>query len=241
MGSYHDAFHLKPISMDASPVYSTDENDFIDNANFYEKEQELNDIFSSNSVSTSNNLNFEMGSYNDAFHFKPISFDESSIDSVDEIDIIDNANFGEEDKEMNDITNSNSISSSNNPNFVLRSYNDDYHFKPVSEDTLPVNSTNENEIIDNANLEREEKKQKNVFNSNSASTPNIRNLVTGYYNEGFKFTPTPTVKSPDTPTEENANENTVDSSQRKSVFKKMKSFFKKVVTRKRNSFSYKRF
>ncbi|GFR23961.1 hypothetical protein TNCT_321881 [Trichonephila clavata] len=178
-------------------------------------------------------------------NFKDIIFGNtriaSSINNVDENDIIDKADFEEEEEELNDIINSNSITSSNSPNSEIISYSHDFPFKRILVDASPVKSTDENDIIVNDDFEVEDKELNDIFNSNSASPSNNPNFETGYFNEAFHFTPTPTVTSLDISTDENVNLMCVDSSQRKNVFKKMKSFFKKVVTHKRNDFSYRRF
>ncbi|GFR07560.1 hypothetical protein TNCT_473541 [Trichonephila clavata] len=157
--------------------------------------------------------------------------------------IIVNDDF-EEEKEVKDLFDSEWSSSSTNPNFKMESYNDTFHFKPISMDAStvnmdasPVKSTDENDIIVKDDFEVDDKELNDIFISNSVSTSNNPNFETGYYNVAFHFTPTPSVTSLDTPTDGNVNENTFNSSQRKNVFKKIKSFFKKVVTHKRNGFS----
>ncbi|GFY38888.1 hypothetical protein TNIN_136761 [Trichonephila inaurata madagascariensis] len=80
---------------------------FIDNADFEEEEEEMIDIFNLNSAFVYNNSNFEMGSYNEKFHFFPIQTDVSSNNITDGNDKIDKVNFEEEEKKLKDIFNPN--------------------------------------------------------------------------------------------------------------------------------------
>ncbi|GFQ79826.1 hypothetical protein TNCT_415571 [Trichonephila clavata] len=85
-------------------------------------EEEEKDLFDSDWSSSSTNPNFKMESYNDAFHFKPISMDASPVNSKDEYGIIDNPVFEAEGKKLNDTIKSNSASSLSNPNFETKPY-----------------------------------------------------------------------------------------------------------------------
>ncbi|GFR05653.1 hypothetical protein TNCT_503731 [Trichonephila clavata] len=140
----------------------------------------------------------------------------------------------------------------------MGSRNESTHFKPIpaNASTYIYNSTDENtsNIIPNADIQVEEKEQTDTFNSSASlssaseiemgsnsSLSNNSKFEMGYYNEAFHFTATPTDVSLENSSQENLNEAVVDSFRKKNVFKKMKSFLKKVVTNKSNGFSYKIF
>ncbi|GFW81256.1 hypothetical protein TNCV_376041 [Trichonephila clavipes] len=85
-------------------------------------------------------------------------------------------------------------------------------------------------IIDNAEFEEEENEQNDIFNSNSTflhSNPNSEFLQNRSYNEACHFYPISTNASSGNHTDEDEKENTVDSSQRKNIFRKMKSILLK--------------
>ncbi|GFW50565.1 hypothetical protein TNCV_2888681 [Trichonephila clavipes] len=83
-------------------------------------------------------------------------------------------------------------------------------------------------IIDNADFEVEEKELIDIFNSNSTTLHNNTNIElfeNRSYNEDCHFYPIPmNVSSED----EDVEGNTVNSSQKKNILRKMKSFFKNV-------------
>ncbi|GFW43273.1 hypothetical protein TNCV_1350361 [Trichonephila clavipes] len=56
----------------------------IDNADFEEEEEELIDIFKSNSALVSNYPNFKIDSYNENFHFVPIASSDNHTDNNDD-------------------------------------------------------------------------------------------------------------------------------------------------------------
>ncbi|GFR04926.1 hypothetical protein TNCT_464401 [Trichonephila clavata] len=104
-------------------------------------------------------------------------------------------------------------------------------------------------IIDNADFEEEEQELIDIFNSNPTVSHNnpLENLS---YNEACHFYPISTNASKEDEgaeenvyydTEEDVKENIVDSSQKKNIFRKMKSFFKKVRKDKRIGVSYQKF
>ncbi|GFY27425.1 hypothetical protein TNCV_2070451 [Trichonephila clavipes] len=66
-------------------------------------------------------------------------------------------------------------------------------------------------------------------NSSSGDLPDNSNSEMGYYNEAFHFTATPTDAPLHNGTQENVNETVIDSPRKKNVFKRMKSFLKKVL------------
>ncbi|GFV39036.1 hypothetical protein TNCV_966011 [Trichonephila clavipes] len=93
-------------------------------------------------------------------------------------------------------------------------------------------------IIDNADFEEEEQELIDIFNSNSTFSHN-NPFENQSYNDACHFYPIPTNTSEedegekenvDNYTDEDMKENIVDSSQKKNIFRKMKSFFKKIVT-----------
>ncbi|GFR21505.1 hypothetical protein TNCT_478491 [Trichonephila clavata] len=113
----------------------------IDNTDFDEEEEELIDIFKSNSTFVPNNSHFEMLSYNENFHFFPIQTDVSSDDSTDEKDII---GFEEEEKKLNNILNPNLAFLSNDSNSKMGFYYEAFNFTPTLTEPSPENLTDEN-------------------------------------------------------------------------------------------------
>ncbi|GFR04512.1 hypothetical protein TNCT_732301 [Trichonephila clavata] len=93
----------------------------IDIDDFEEEEKEMKDLFDSDWTSSSNNPNFKMGSYKDAFHLKPTSTDALLVNSTDKNYIIGNTDLATEGEISNDTFNSNSVSSFSNPNFEMGS------------------------------------------------------------------------------------------------------------------------
>ncbi|GFR28541.1 hypothetical protein TNCT_588641 [Trichonephila clavata] len=154
---------------------------------------------------------------------------------------IDNADFEVEEKELVDIFNSSSSPLSNTSNIERGSYNEAFHFKHIPADASPNIHTDENSNVPNSDFEEEQKKLVDVSNSSSVPLYNASNIEMGFYNKAFHFTLNPTDSSTNNSTDKIARENAVDSFKKKNVFKKMKSFFKKIVTQKRHGFSYKRF
>ncbi|GFU56692.1 hypothetical protein TNCV_1822251 [Trichonephila clavipes] len=109
-------------------------------------------------------------------------------------------------------------------------------------------------IIDNATFEAEEKELIDIFNLNSSfpqNNPNFEYFENRPYNEDCHFYPISTNASKEDNedakenveyhTDEEVEENTVDSSQKKNIFSKMKSLLKKVRTDKCIGVSYQRF
>ncbi|GFY39480.1 hypothetical protein TNIN_335451 [Trichonephila inaurata madagascariensis] len=108
-------------------------------------------------------------------------------------------------------------------------------------------------IIENAEFEEEEKELIDTFNSNSTfphNNPNFEFFENRSFNEACHFYPISTNVSLEDEdvkqnviyhTDEDVKENIVDSSQKKNIFKKMKSFFRKVGKDKRIGVSYQRF
>ncbi|GFY72279.1 hypothetical protein TNIN_483651 [Trichonephila inaurata madagascariensis] len=97
-------------------------------------------------------------------------------------------------------------------------------------------------IIDNVAFEEEEKELIDIFNLNSSfsqNNPNVKFFENRSYNEACHFYPIPTNVSKED--DEDVEENIVDSSQKKNIFRKMKSFFKKAQTDKCIGVSYQRF
>ncbi|GFV70204.1 hypothetical protein TNCV_2553481 [Trichonephila clavipes] len=87
--------------------------------------------------------------------------------------------------------------------------------------------------IDNADFEEEEKELIDIFNLNSTilhNNSNIESFRNRPYNEACHFYPISTTVSSD--------EDAVNSFQKKNIFRKMKSFFKKVRNGKRIGVSY---
>ncbi|GFR07226.1 hypothetical protein TNCT_572741 [Trichonephila clavata] len=230
--------------------YDDNGNKFIiDNADFEEEEEELTDIFNPNSALVSNYLNFKIDSYNERFHFIPIPMGASSDNCTDEDDDKENVitstsntnpflpiakerpsyNLTDEDEE-------NVASSIPNTNHFLPITTFAPSYKCTDEDdneengvTSTPNSTSFLRIETDASFDirtDEDDDEENVV----ASTPNTNH-----------FLPVATDSSSNNLTDEEDEENVVASSPKKNVFKKMKSFFKKVRTDCRNCFSYKRF
>ncbi|GFY38094.1 hypothetical protein TNIN_398161 [Trichonephila inaurata madagascariensis] len=82
LGPSNEYFHFKPIPTHVLPDNPTDENDIIPKADFEEEENVSIDILNLNLAFLSNNSNFEMGFYNEAFHFTPT--DASPVNHTDE-------------------------------------------------------------------------------------------------------------------------------------------------------------
>ncbi|GFQ66724.1 hypothetical protein TNCT_576411 [Trichonephila clavata] len=118
-----------------------------------------------------------------------------------------------------------------NPFYEMSSYNEGYQFTPIPLNTSTGNYTDEDvkEIYmpNNANLE--------ILSTN----PFYEFYQKGSYNDDFF--PTPLNASPDNRTDENVQENAIVSSRKKNVFRKVKSFFKKLRNHNCNGFTYERF
>ncbi|GFU56696.1 hypothetical protein TNCV_1822271 [Trichonephila clavipes] len=109
-------------------------------------------------------------------------------------------------------------------------------------------------IIDNSAFEEEEKELIDIFNLNpsfSQNNPNFEFFENRPYNEDCHFYPISTNASKEDNevskenveyhTDEEVEENTVDSSQKKNIFRKMKSLFKNARKDKCIGVSYQRF
>ncbi|GFY41974.1 hypothetical protein TNIN_313031 [Trichonephila inaurata madagascariensis] len=95
--------------------------------------------------------------------------------------------------------------------------------------------------IDNADFEVEEKELIDIFNSDSTILHNHTSnelFENRSYNEACHFYPISTNVSSE---DEDIEDNTVNSSQKKNIFRKIESFFKKVRNGKRIGVSYQRF
>ncbi|GFY15555.1 hypothetical protein TNCV_1282031 [Trichonephila clavipes] len=193
--------HFSEITLAQNTKYAfyddNEEEIIIDNANFEEEEVELINIFHSSSNSLSNTSNIEVESYNETIHFKPISQNASTANSTEEIDIIDNKDF-EEEKYLVEREKFNSSPSLSNTSNVEMSYcNESISFKLIPPNVSTDTFTGKNNSITNANHEVEENVLMDALNSHLASLSNSSNSGTGYYNEAFQFSPTPTDASPD--------------------------------------------
>ncbi|GFQ86748.1 hypothetical protein TNCT_390731 [Trichonephila clavata] len=201
--------------------YENGDKFIIDNAEFQKEEKELIDIFNSNMEILSSNPFYERGSYNENYHFIPIP---DSPDNPSDEDV-------EETYMLNYHNNSNLEILPSNPFYQMSSYNEDYQFTPMHLYTSTGNSTDEDVkekyMPNNANLE--------ILSTN----PFYEFYQRGSYNDDF--IPTPLNASPDSRTDENVQENAIVSSRKKNVFRKVKSFFKKLRKHNCNGFTYERF
>ncbi|GFQ71551.1 hypothetical protein TNCT_483141, partial [Trichonephila clavata] len=174
--------------------------------------------------------------------------------------IIDNADFEEDAKELIDIFNSNSTLLHNKPNsefFENRSYNDACHFHPISMNASSENhideDVNENivefqtdkevkEISTDYHTDEDEKgntvdyhtnEEGKVIHSNYHTDEDKKEITSNCHTDKDKKE-----EIADHHVDEDVKEN-VDSSQKKNIFRKMKSFFKKVQKDKRIGVSIK--
>ncbi|GFX76965.1 hypothetical protein TNCV_2258281 [Trichonephila clavipes] len=117
-----------------------------------------------------------------------------------------------------------------NPFHEWESYNED-HSIPLN--VLPNNCTNED--VEKNNI------PKNPINDNLEIFPSNPFYGRISNNENYHFIPTSLNASRDNRVDENGQENFVESSRTKKVFRKGKSFFKRLRTDERHGFTYKRF
>ncbi|GFQ76017.1 hypothetical protein TNCT_427141 [Trichonephila clavata] len=197
----------------------------INNAEFEEEEKELTDIFNSNSEILPNNPFYERGSYNENYHFLPIPLNASPDNYTGE-------DF-QENNMPNSLNNANLEILPTNPFYEMASYSEGYHLNPI-----PSNASS-------GNYTGEDFQENNM--PNSPNNANLEILPTNpfyervSYSEDYHLNPIPSNTSPDNRTDEDLQENAVDSSRKEKVFRKVKSFFKKLRNGNCNGFAYKRF
>ncbi|GFQ94789.1 hypothetical protein TNCT_85501 [Trichonephila clavata] len=248
-------------------VFSDDKGDkfLIDNAEFEEEEKELIDIFNSNLEILPSNPFYERGSYNENYHFIPIpdSPDNPSDEDVKENNMLNNhnnvnseilpsnpfyvkgsynedyhftpiplntstGNYTDEDVKENNMPNNPNLEIlPSNPFYEMSSYYEGYQFTPIPSNTSTGNYTDEdvkeNNMLNNVNLE--------ILPSNPFYERDRENYSI----------PISVNTSPSNHMNEDVQENAVDFSRKKNVFKKMKSFFKKLRNDNCNGFAYKKF
>ncbi|GFY67286.1 hypothetical protein TNIN_382011 [Trichonephila inaurata madagascariensis] len=200
--------------------YDDNEKKFIiNNAEFEEEEKELIDIINSNSEILPSNPFHARGSYDENYHFFPISLDTSPDNSTDE-DMKEN-------NMSNNPYNTNLEILPSNPLYVKKSCNEDHHYNPMPSSALPGNFT------------YEDVKENNMpINTNVEILPTNPFYEKGSYNDDT-FIPLPLNASRDNHTDEKRQENAVDSSRKINVFREVKSFFKKLRNDNCNGFKYK--
>ncbi|GFS52892.1 hypothetical protein TNIN_50171 [Trichonephila inaurata madagascariensis] len=113
----------------------------------------------------------------------------------------------------------------------MGSRNENY-FIPIPLNASPCNSADE-DVKDNT-------MPNNSKYANLEILPSNPFYEMGSYKENY-FIPTPLKASSDNRTDEEGQEDAVDFSKKKNVFKKVKSFFKKLRTDNCNGFMYRRF
>ncbi|GFR00394.1 hypothetical protein TNCT_374521 [Trichonephila clavata] len=203
--------------------YDDNGNNFlIANAKFEEEEKELIDIFNSKSKILPSNPFYKRRSYNKDLKFFPVSSDTST----------NNAQLDEDGKENNMPTNNNLEMLPGNPFYEKRSSNENYYYP------IPLNTSQ-------GNSENEDVKDSNMFNNpnntNLEILPSNPFIDMVYGNEDYGCNPIPLSASPDNHTDEEVQENAVDSFKKKNIFRKVKSFLKNLRTKDCNGFRYKRF
>ncbi|GFQ87931.1 hypothetical protein TNCT_84551 [Trichonephila clavata] len=206
-------------------VFSDDKGDefIIDNAEFEVEEKELIDIFNSNSEILPSNPFYERGSYNENYHFIPIP---DSPDNPSDEDV-------EENYMLNNHNNPNLEILPSNPFYEMSSYNEGYQFTPISSITSTGSFTDED--IEENNMSNNPNRAKLKI------LPNNPFYERGSCSGSYHFIPNSVNTSPGNCPNENVQETTVDFSRKKNVFKKVKSFFKKLRNDNCSGFAYKRF
>ncbi|GFR04762.1 hypothetical protein TNCT_193511 [Trichonephila clavata] len=216
-------FTETPLSKYSKYEFYDDNGDkfIIDNAEFQKEEKELIDIFNSNLEILPGNPFYEKGSYNENYHFIPIP---DSPDNPSDEDV-------EENYMLNNHNNPNLEILPSNPFYEMSSYNEGYQFTPISSITSTGNYTDE---------DAKENNMPNFANLKILSTnPFYEFYQRGSYNDDF--IPSPLNAPPDNRTDENVQENTIVSSRKKNVFRKVKSFLKKLRNDHCKGFTYERF
>ncbi|GFR10899.1 hypothetical protein TNCT_482861 [Trichonephila clavata] len=215
-GSYSEDYHMNPIPLNASPDNYTDEdvqeNDMPNSLNFANLE-----ILPTNPF-------YERASYSD-YHMNPIPLNASL------------GNYTDDDVQENNMPNSPNYANleilPTNPFYERVSYSEEYHLNPIPLNASPDNYTDEDV-------------QENGM-PNSTNYANLEILPTNpfyeraSYSEDYHMNPIPLSASPENRTDEDVQENAVDSSRKKKVFRKVISFFKKLRNDNCNGFAYKRF
>ncbi|GFQ94435.1 hypothetical protein TNCT_503821 [Trichonephila clavata] len=215
--SYSEDYHFLPIPSNASLDNFTDED--------VQENDMPNSLNNENLEILPTNPFYERASYSEDYHFLPIPSN-ASLD-----------NFTDEDVQENDMPNS--LNDANleilptNPFYERASYSEDYHFLPI-----PSNAS-----LDN--FTDEDVQENDMPNSHYDANLEILRTNPFYerasYCEGYNLNPIPLNASPNNHTDEDMQENTVDSSRKNKVFRKVKSFFKRLRKDNFNGFAYKRF
>ncbi|GFR13128.1 hypothetical protein TNCT_550431 [Trichonephila clavata] len=240
-----------PLAKYSKYVFYDDNGEqfIIDNAEFEEEEKEIIDIFNSNLEILQRNPFYEMG-YRNENYFIPIPFNASPCNSADE-DVQDNnilsneklkilqsnpfyeighrnenyfiptplnaspCNSADEDVQDNIPNNMNLEILPSNPFYEMGSRNENY-FIPTPLNASPCNSADEDE--QGHNIPKNEKLEilpNNPFYEMLSSNENY-------------LIPIALKASPCNSADEDEQENAIDSSKKKNVFRKVKSFFKKL-------------